>query len=132
MLEVDKNFLCSFEYETFNIAMHSFIENIVKYSKPYTTVRVYTQNESGELVFEMESIRIDRNEISKIFERGVSGRHVPEYLRGKGIGMYQLKKALDRSRISIIISADLSKGTKIGDINYTKNTFVFRFPNYSL
>ncbi len=90
--DIDENFLCSFEYETFNIAMHSFLENTVKYSKPYSRVNVYTHTESGDLIFEMESVRIEKDETEKIFERGVFGRNVPDDLRGSGIGMYGLKK----------------------------------------
>ena len=130
--DIDENFLCSFEYETFNIAMHSFLENTVKYSKPYSRVIAYTNSESGNLVFEMESVRIEKDETEKIFERGVFGRNVPDDLRGSGIGMYQLKKALDRSRISIEISSDLSRSSEVNSVRYTPNTFIFQFPKYSI
>ncbi|MEK7568672.1 MAG: ATP-binding protein [Patescibacteria group bacterium] len=129
--DISESFLCSFEYETFNIAMHSFLENTVKYSKPYSRIIVYTRTESGELIFQMESVRIEKDEIIKIFERGVFGRCVPEDLRGSGIGMYQLKKALDRSRISVTVSPDHSQSSEVNGVRYTKNTFSFRFPKYS-
>ena len=129
--DVNEDFLCSFEYETFNIAMHSFLENTVKYSKPYSRVIVYTRAESSELIFQMESVRIEKDEITKIFDRGISGRCVPADLRGSGIGMYQLKKALDRSGISITVSPDLSQSSEVNGVRYTKNTFSFRFPRYS-
>ena len=126
--DVDKDFACSFEYETFNSAMHCFIENIVKYAKPYSKVSVYTLNQTGELVFEMESIRIEKSETMTILERGVYGRNVPEYLRGSGIGMYQLKKALVRSGISFFIIPDHALDSEMNDVRYTKNTFKFNFP----
>ncbi|OGM93119.1 hypothetical protein A2372_01770 [Candidatus Wolfebacteria bacterium RIFOXYB1_FULL_54_12] len=132
LYNVGENFQCSFEYETFNIAMHSFLENIVKYSKPYSKVAVYTRNETGELIFEMESIRIEKDEVNKIFDRGFSGRCVPEDLRGSGIGMYQLKKALDRSGISAQVFPDLSQNSEADGIKYAKNTFTFHFPKYSI
>jgi hypothetical protein len=127
---VSDSCLYSFEYETFNIAMHSFLENIVKYSKPYSRVNVFTESE--RLVFEMDSIRIEKDELSKVFERGVSGRCVPEDLRGSGIGMYQLKKALERSNISITINPDFSQSSEVGGIKYLKNVFVFTFPKDSV
>lgn len=130
--QININFKCSFEYETFNVAMHSFIENLTKYVKPYTTVDVYTDDTNGYLIFDMHSIRIEKKEIENICKRGVSGLNVPESLKGAGIGMYQLKKAIDRSRITLNINPDYSNTSIVGGINYTKNSFVFIFPEYSL
>jgi|SRR3989344_3138836 len=129
LYNIDKDFKCSFEYETFNVAMHCFIENLVKYSKPYTTVMAYTDN-TGKLIFKMESIRLEKNEIEEIFKRGVSGSNVPDDLRGKGIGMYQLKKAIDRSGIKLDIETDYSNMSYVDEIKYTSNNFIFSFPKY--
>ena len=129
--EVDENFFCAFEYETFNIAMHSFIENAVKYAKPYSKIVVHTKAGGRELSFVMESIRIEKDEIRKIYERGAYGSNVPEFLRGNGIGMYLLKQSLDRSNISIDIAPDYSQNSTGADnIQYIKNTFMFTFPKY--
>jgi hypothetical protein len=129
---ISEDFKCSFEYETFNVAMHCFIENLVKYSKPYTTVTAHTDDNFGKLIFDMESIRIEKQEVNEILKRGISGSNVPSYLQGNGIGMYQLKKAIDRSGIKLEIHSDYSNTSKINDINYTKNTFIFCFPKYSI
>lgn len=129
---INKDFQCSFEYETFNVAMHCFIENLVKYSKPYTTVAVYTDDTNGKLIFKMESIRLERNERNEIFKRGVYGSNVPDDLRGKGIGMYQLKKAIDRSGIKLDIEPDYSKMSDLNGVKYTTNNFIFSFPRYSI
>lgn len=129
---INRDFKCSFEYETFNVAMHCFIENLVKYSKPYTTVTARTDNSTGKLIFNMESIRLERNEINEIFKRGISGSNVPDDLRGKGIGMYQLKKAIDRSSIKLDIESDYSGMSKINGVSYTPNNFIFSFPKYSI
>lgn len=129
---VNKDFKCSFEYETFNVAMHCFIENLVKYSKPYTTVSAHTDDDTGKLIFNMESIRIEKNEINEIFKRGVSGTNVPDNLRGKGIGMYQLKKAIDRSGIKLNIEPDYSSMSYMGETRYTLNSFIFSFQRYSI
>jgi hypothetical protein len=130
--KINNDFKCSFEYETFNVAMHSFIENLTKYVKPYTTVDVYTDDTNGYLIFDMDSIRIEKKEIENIFKRGISGSNVPDSLKGDGIGMYQLKKAIDRSGITLNINPDYSNASIVGGINYTKNSFVFIFPKYSL
>lgn len=130
--KVNSDFRCSFEYETFNVAMHCFIENMVKYVKPYTTVDVYTDDVNGFLIFYMDSIRIEKKEIDDIFQRGFSGSNVPVNLRGDGIGMYQLKKALDRSSIKMEINPNYSSSSVSGEINYNQNIFTFIFPKYSV
>ncbi|MDD2208752.1 MAG: hypothetical protein PHU45_05355 [Bacilli bacterium] len=130
--KVNSNFKCAFEYETLNVAMHCFIENLVKYVKPYTTVYADSDDSNGRLVFTMESIRIEKKELSDIYERGVSGSNVPSDLRGNGIGMYQLKKAIDRSGISLNIDIDYSQNSEVDEIAYTKNTFTFHFSEYSV
>lgn len=130
--DINEHFKCSFEYETFNVAMHCFIENLVKYSKPYTTVVARTDDINGKLIFNMESIRLEKNEIGEIFKRGISGSNVPDDLRGKGIGMYQLKKAIDRSGIKLDVESDHSSMSNINGVSYTQNKFIFSFPRYSI
>lgn len=129
--EINPDFKCSFEYETFNIAMHAFIENITKYAKPYSKVIVYTNEDSNSLIFEMESIRIEREEKFKIFERGFSGRCVPKEMKGSGIGMYLLKQSLERSGIEFNFIPDYSHSSEVNDIRYDKNKFIFYFPSNS-
>lgn len=132
LYDVNEDFHCSFEYETFNIAMHSFFENAVKYAKPYSKVSVSTSDESGELSFSMVSTRIDKDEREKISERGVWGKYSPEYLRGSGIGMYLIRKALERSKILMTISSDFSNNSKMDGAEYVPNTFTFKFPQFSI
>ncbi len=126
--DVQSDFRCSFEYETFNIALHSFVENITKYAKPYSKVTAYTDFSSMTLTFEMESIRIDKDEKIKIFERGFSGRCVPKDMRGSGIGMYLMKKSLERSNIEISVVTDYGQSTELNGVRYDKNKFIFYFP----
>ena len=125
--DIDENFKCSFEYETFGIAMHSFLENTVKYSKPHSSARAYTDIASGELIFEMMSIKIENDELNTILERGISGKNIPEDIRGDGIGMYQLDTALKRSLISFQIITNHSEISQVNGIEYTQNIFKFKF-----
>ncbi|MEK9160915.1 MAG: hypothetical protein AAB440_02690 [Patescibacteria group bacterium] len=129
---VDEHMLCAFDYETFNVAMHGFLENTTKYAKPYSKISVFTKSGSGDLVFEMQSIRIEKNETNIILERGEYGKNVPDDLRGSGIGMYQLKKALDVSGIQFGVFPDHTTQEYVDKVPYTPNTFVFTFPKYRL
>ncbi|MFA6969430.1 MAG: hypothetical protein WC217_02415, partial [Candidatus Paceibacterota bacterium] len=129
--DVNGDLLCSFEYETFNIAMHSFLENAVKYCKPDTHARAYT-NEFGQLIFDMVSIRIEADEMQEIRKRGIYGKNVPENLRGSGIGMYQIDRAIRRSAITLDIKSDSSQSFIDADgVKYCLNKFIFSFPKYS-
>ena len=128
LYKMEDGFRCSFEYETFNIAMHNFIENIVKYAQPKSTVTVSTNSIERMLMFQMLSIKIEPDEKEHILQRGVHGTHVPREKRGSGIGMYQMKKALDRSGILIDIVPDQSQSFDIDGIKYGRNTFIFHFP----
>lgn len=124
---LDDSFHTSFEYETFNIAMHSFLENAVKYSRPYSKITVNLERDISRLVFEMESVRIEKHELETILERGTYGVNVPEDLKGTGIGMYQLKTALERSGIAFSITPDHSRSWELDGVRYTRNLFSFDF-----
>ena len=127
--DIDETFTCSFEYETFSMAMHCFIENATKYVKPYSKVVAYTDCEERKLIFEMESIRIEKEEVDRLYERGSFGMNVPEDLRGSGIGMYQIKKALARSKIKDSIVSKLNEQSELQGVRYTKNSFTFELPS---
>lgn len=124
---IDREFECSLEYETFNIAMHCFLENTAKYVKPYTKVELFSESENNSLVVSMVSIRIEKEELLTIRERGKYGAHVPEDLRGEGIGMFLVDQALKRSEIELTIKPDFSQQSELDGVPYTRNIFRFNF-----
>ena len=126
--KLEEDFLCSIEYETFNVAIHCFLENAVKYTMPYSKIVVTTDKQMHTLVFDMDSIRIEREEIASILERGVYGRNVPSDLRGQGIGMFLINQALRRSGVTFSMFPDLSRIRESDGIKYSHNTFTMQFP----
>ncbi len=128
LYRIDWDVFCLFEYETFNIAMHNFLQNAVKYAKPGSRIHVTTINEKQQLVFSMDSVKIERDEILKIYEKGRYGKHAPENLKGDGIGMNTLKKALERSNVQLIIDPEYSNNSTYNNVEYVRNVFRFIFP----
>lgn len=120
------NNLVPLDYKVFNIALHHFLNNIVKYAFPYSHVDIRFDAESKELSFDMISIRIEKDELDKLFDLKVSGKN-SKGLSGDGIGMFMVKKALDLLNAEMIIEPDYSIARAINDRNYTKNTFIFQF-----
>lgn len=127
--DVDEKVFCEFEYETFNIAMHCFLQNAAKYAMPGSKIHVRTNDTKRQIIFSMTSVKIEKNEMGKIFEKGVYGVNAPQVLRGDGIGMFTLKKALERSGIDIYIDADYANNQNDGTVEYVKNSFELTFPN---
>lgn len=126
--DVRDDVFCSFEYETFSIAIHNFLQNAVKYAKPNSLIKVFTDTENKQLIFSMDSVKIEKNEMDRIYEKGTFGINTPERLRGNGIGMNTLKKALERSSINIYIAPDFNKSELFNGIHYVRNVFYFTFP----
>lgn len=122
--DIDDNFakknLIWLNYKIFKMALHNFFDNAVKYSEPSTTINVSICVVDGliQIVIEMMSCRIDKSEIDKIFEEGYSGRK--SMSKGDGIGMYVMKKCLEKIDMSIKVEPIHSEGDK----QYTKNRFI--------
>jgi signal transduction histidine kinase len=127
--DINENIFCYFEYETFNIAIHNFFQNAVKYTKPQSLIKVSTDNKSQlKLIFSMYSVKIEENEKKTIFDRGTYGVNTPKELRGNGIGMNTIKKALERSNIKLEIEVNQNTSVVSNGIPYTQNVFYFIFP----
>ncbi len=106
-------------YKFFNLAMYNFFDNISKYSKEVTDVKItldYKNENHFSLYFEMVSRYIDSDEINLIFEDGYSGKHSAGK-SGNGIGMFYTKKALN------IVGLDIVVDNIYGDFFYENNRY---------
>lgn len=111
-----------YDYESIHVALFHMIENITKYIKKDSSLKI-TYNTSYidevELIFDMISLRIENNELENIFEDGYSGEHaIKNNKSGKGIGLARVKKLLELNSGSIVVE-NLSN---INDI-YSNNIF---------
>lgn len=118
------------DYKIFNVAMHHFLNNISKYTKPYSKVDIRFNFTGNSLEFTMESAKIEKDEILTIFELGVSGKNVRN-LAGDGVGMYMVKKALDLHGYRMEVIPSYSTKTEYDGVDYTKNKFIIYFNNKS-
>jgi len=110
-------------YKFFNLALYNFFDNIAKYIKEDSDLKITFNKEKENflILFEMVSIHIEDHEWDLIFEDGYSGKHAFGK-SGNGIGMFYTKKALNI--IGFDIHVDKVVGTYISeDIKYSTNTF---------
>ncbi len=114
------------DYQVFNIAMHHFINNIIKYAKPYSKVSITFNQDQKTLMFSMLSIKINKEELKTIFDLKISGKNVGE-LAGDGVGMYMVKKSLNLLGASMEVSPNYNEHETAQDIHYIRNNFIIYF-----
>lgn len=117
------------DYDTFHVALYHVIDNATKYVMPHSEVHVRFNTEDGRVnvVFDMMSLPIPRDELGRIGEEGFSGqlaRHLQ--LSGHGMGMFRTKRllAVNDGELSIRPNATPAKDTTHNGIQYQHNVFV--------
>ena len=114
----------SLNYKFLNLALYNFFDNVIKYAKNDSYVKVIFQSKNKgefEIDFEMISCKIDKDELDKIFDCGYSGRHACG--SGDGIGMFYVKNFLKITKMDIFVTPVYSETEEISEITYTKNIF---------
>ncbi len=112
------------DYKTINTALYNFFDNAIKYIKPGSPIRLFfnAEKEKFELKIVMMSLRIEQDELKKIFEfryRGVNVKNID----GLGIGMHVVQKALALNSFSIKVSPDYSRMENYEGDQYILNEF---------
>ncbi len=110
------------DYRLFNVAMHQFLSNAIKYAKPNSYIDITFDIETTELQMTMISVQIEPGELEKIFEFGESGINARAF-SGDGIGMYMIKKALEIMNTEMKIFPDPAYQENIYGVPYCKNIF---------
>ncbi len=114
------------DYKLMNLAFINFFDNAIKYSKPDSKLDInFEKNERGFVLdFSMMSLRIEHDELEKVFEDGYSGKHATEEA-GDGIGMHVIKKSLGMINIGIRVEPDYGVSENYNGKKYIKNKFIF-------
>lgn len=117
------------DYNTFSLGLYHIFLNAVKYIKPNTVMQVSFEENRGKLqvVFSMNSLFIEKDEIDKIFEDGYSGKY-PTALnkKGNGLGMNIIKKTVELNGGQFfVIPGTIHKEQK--RVNYAYNKFIIEF-----
>ncbi len=112
------------DYKTVNTAFYNFFDNAIKYIKPSSDIRFFLSFQDGEfkLLITMISLRIEQEELAKIFDLRYRGKNA-EKVEGLGIGMYVVKKALELNRFSIKVNPDYSHMEHFQGKQYILNQF---------
>jgi len=93
------------------------LSNSVKYTHT-GGVRIFM--DGAALVVEDTGIGIRKEDLPRIFEKGYTGYNGRMDNRASGIGLYLVKRAADALRISIAVTSEVGKGTRVA----------LRFPVY--
>ena len=97
--------------------LEQLLSNSVKYTRT-GGVRIYMEN--AALVVEDTGIGIRKEDLPRIFEKGYTGYNGRMDTRASGIGLYLVKRAADGLGISISVTSEVGKGTRVS----------LRFPAY--
>ncbi len=124
--DISETYPIQVDYQVFNIAMHHFINNIIKYAKPYSKVSITFNQDQKTLIFSMLSIKINKEELKTIFDLKISGKNVGE-LAGDGVGMYMVKKSLNLLGASMEVSPNYNEHEIVQGIHYVRNNFIIYF-----
>ncbi len=121
-----------FDYETIQVAFYHFLDNAAKYIKPKSEFKISFINEKEELKvkFEMESLRIEDDELDKIYTEGYSGKNANRTQKnGDGIGLWRILQMFDLNKAKL----DLERGGVIENLmgfDFSSNTFIMTFRKY--
>lgn len=98
--------------------LNQIIQNSIKYKNKTTTpnIEIYSEKRKENIILYIKDngIGIKESEISKVFEKGFTGTN--GRMSGKkstGIGLYLCQKLCNKLNISIEISSEETKGTKV-------------------
>ena len=90
------------------------LEQILSNGLKYTgkgQISIYLEDEI--LVIEDTGIGIEKEDLPRIFEKGYTGRNGRTDKKATGIGLYLVKKIMDKLGHGIWIDSEVSKGTKV-------------------
>lgn len=114
------------DYKLMNLAFINFFDNAIKYARPDSKMDIFFEKNGThfELKIVMMSLRIEHDEIEKVFRDGYVGKYATEE-SGDGIGMYVIKKSLEMMHMKVNIVPDYSVSDNLNGKQYVKNSFIF-------
>lgn len=112
------------EYEPLNVSvltdekwlvfvLEQLLSNALKYTPRGKITICMTESEAKTLVIRDTGIGIAPEDISRVFERGFTGRNGRRDKRSTGIGLYLVKKILDKLSHGIRIESCPGEGTAV-------------------
>ncbi len=97
-----------------SFVLEQLISNAIKYTKDGGVITISLSREPGiQLMIEDTGIGIREEDLPRIFEKGFTGYNGRRDKKASGIGLYLVKKILDKMGHGIIITSDEGQGTKV-------------------
>ena len=114
------------DYKSISVAFSHIFDNITKYILPHTELIVSfnINQEKINIVMDMTSMKVEEEEIIKIFSETISGKWSKETdTAGDGIGMFVVKKLikLNNGDVKFLRNYDNSSEINYNGIPYEKN-----------
>lgn len=121
------------DYKTISAVLCHLLDNATKYTLGNTDLHIHISLENNFVMteFDMISLKIDDDEVTRIFQEQYSGRYAKKLgLEGQGIGMYIVGKfiKLNNGRIEIQRNCVPRNARSINDISYEQNRFRLFLP----
>ena len=106
--------------------INQIIQNSIKYSKESNKIiEIFADKKNDKVILHIKDngIGINKNEISKVFEKGFTGengRRIGQ--KSTGIGLYLCKKLCDKLGLGIELNSEKDEGTEVRII-FPKNSY---------
>ena len=115
-----------FDYKSMSSILCHIFDNATKYVSPYSEFCIYVTDHQNHhnLTFEMISLRVQKDELEKIFEDGFSSDYSERLgFAGTGVGMYVIKRLCDLNDFILKFenNVDSSKTIERMGIPFDKN-----------
>ena len=95
-------------------ALEQILSNALKYTRPGGTVSIYMEEgKEKTLVIADTGIGIAPEDLPRVWEKGFTGRNGRLDKRATGIGLYSVKRVMDRLRHEIYLTSRVGKGTQV-------------------
>lgn len=119
----------SLDKKLFSLIMYNFFSNALKYSLPGDEIRFNYNDESKSLDVSMYSVKMEKNELNKIFEDGVRGVNANKVSSsGYGLGLFVVKRALEIMEFeNMYINPQYTKTKTRDEVLFVENHFQFKF-----
>lgn len=114
------------DYKSISVAFSHIFDNITKYILPHSELSILFKidKEKVNIIMDMTSMKVEENEVLKIFSETISGKWSKETdTAGDGIGMFVVKKLikLNNGDVKLVRNFDNSSEINYNGIPYEKN-----------
>lgn len=133
-LDMDKcDGFMSFDYKSISSILCHIFDNATKYVAPNSTFKISVDEDASyfNLIFDMISLKVNENELNKIFEEGFSSDFSEKLgYAGSGIGMNIIKRLseLNNFRLEFKNNVDPTKGIERLGIPFEQNILTIGIP----